>query len=198
MAKRSRRALGITLMFVCSALTACTELSSGPAPVLMNGRAAAPTNSSAAKANPPDARFVTVRAGQSLGGIAETNHVSKQAIIAANHLSPPYKLKIGLRLAIPAAVAESAAKRGKAATAAPTRSRQSTVTADNRSPARAKRATSGEIIPLDDPASPSTAATPVTSSADRTTWVSPQPTTASRLGTTGPEVAKEPAASRVN
>src|ERR1051325_7912854 len=174
MAKRSRRALGITLMFVCSALTACTE-SSGPAPVLMNGRAAAPTNRSAAKANPPDARFVTVRAGQSLGGIAETNHVSKQAIITANHLSPPYKLKIGLRLAIPAAVAESAAKRGERAPAAPTRSRQSTVTADNRSPARAKRATSGEIIPLDDPASPSTAATPVTSSADRTTWVSPQP-----------------------
>src|SRR6266513_5135272 len=126
MAKRSRQALGITLMIVCSALTACTELWSGPAPVLMNGGAAAPTNKWAAKAKPPDARFVTVRAGQSLGGIAETNHVSKQAIIAANHLSPPYKLKIGEVLKIPVTAMAATATHSKTVAASPATSQHPT------------------------------------------------------------------------
>jgi LysM repeat protein len=91
-----------------------------------------------------------------LGGIAEANHVSEQAIIAANHISPPYKLKIGQTLRLPVSVAASVPSRDKAAVVAPRRSRHPTVLADTQS---SKHAASEEIIPLDDPASPGPAAT---------------------------------------
>jgi LysM repeat protein len=52
---------------------------------------------------------ITVEPGQSLGRIAETYHVSKRAIIAANELQPPYELKAGSRLVIPGATANTAA-----------------------------------------------------------------------------------------
>src|SRR5690349_20293474 len=74
-----------------------------PAPVIQKGaeagfpaqqgfgpRPAAPWRSSA--------RQVVVRPGQSLGGIAQSYHVSERAIIAANHLTPPYRVVIGQRL----------------------------------------------------------------------------------------------------
>jgi hypothetical protein len=53
----------------------------------------------------PENRHIIVQPGQSLGRIAETYHVSPKAIIAANHLTPPYKLQAGARLAIPVAAA---------------------------------------------------------------------------------------------
>ena len=45
--------------------------------------------------------YVTVRPGQSLGGIAQSHHVSEREVIAVNNLKPPYKLTTGMRLRIP-------------------------------------------------------------------------------------------------
>src|ERR1700726_2393388 len=98
---------GVTfaLILACGGLAACTHEPTKPAPVFLNGEPGmAATRSTAAKAATPDSRFVIVGPGQSLGGIAEANHVSEQAIIAANHISPPYKLKIGQTLRLPVSV----------------------------------------------------------------------------------------------
>ena len=48
-------------------------------------------------------RIVTVEHGQSLSAIALAYHVPERAIIAANQLKPPYELRAGARLVIPAA-----------------------------------------------------------------------------------------------
>ncbi|HLY46025.1 MAG TPA: M23 family metallopeptidase [Stellaceae bacterium] len=48
-----------------------------------------------------DGRRIVVRPGQSLGGIAQAYRVSEHAIVAANHLQPPYKIEIGQTLLIP-------------------------------------------------------------------------------------------------
>ena len=68
----------------------------GPAPTA----AAKPPRSSKPAPLPQD-RYITVERGQSLGRLAEAHNVPKQAIIAANHLTPPYELKTGMRLFIP-------------------------------------------------------------------------------------------------
>jgi murein DD-endopeptidase MepM/ murein hydrolase activator NlpD len=57
---------------------------------------------------PGGARHIVVRPGQSVGGLARDYHVTKHAIIAANHLQPPYKVEIGQHLAIPGAGAAPA------------------------------------------------------------------------------------------
>jgi LysM repeat protein len=54
-----------------------------------------------------ETRQITVQRGQSVGSLAGEYHVSKQAIIAANHLEAPYKIKIGTRVTIPGAAAPS-------------------------------------------------------------------------------------------
>jgi LysM repeat protein len=203
MAKSCREVLGITLAVVSSMLTACTEFWSGPAPVFVNLGAGSAGSRPVVKSTTPDTRFVTVRPGQSLGGIAEANHVSTQAVIAANRLSPPYKLKIGQHLAIPAAMAEASVKGEKTAAPVPVRSRQSTAMAHTRPPGRAKHTASAEMIPLDDPASSTrenTATRPVPSSTpDRPTWVSPPPAPASgpRM-TLSPDTATDNAKPSVN
>jgi hypothetical protein len=48
-----------------------------------------------------ESRYFTVFEGQSLIRIAHANHVSAKAIAAANHLEPPYRLKIGSQLLMP-------------------------------------------------------------------------------------------------
>jgi LysM repeat protein len=55
-------------------------------------------------AAPPPAkpRYVIVEEGRSLNGIAYSNHVSPAALAAANDLTPPYKLRVGARLLLPA------------------------------------------------------------------------------------------------
>src|SRR5207302_6810356 len=78
-----------------------------PAPVVLNG--AGPGVAGQAGIMPRGAaplaaegRHIVVRPGQSLGGIAQAYHVPPRAIIAANRLAPPYEVKIGQRLLIPA------------------------------------------------------------------------------------------------
>ncbi len=51
----------------------------------------------------PEARQIVVQAGQSLSRVAATYGVAQRAIIAANDLTPPYKIKIGQQLLIPGA-----------------------------------------------------------------------------------------------
>ena len=115
----------------------------GPAPTA----AAKPPRSSKPAPLPQD-RYITVERGQSLGRLAEAHNVPKQAIIAANHLTPPYELKTGMRLFIPGrnstpphGVAETKPKAPQPTRAAVSRS------------ARPARATSSgpDVIPLDDP-----------------------------------------------
>ena len=154
------------LILACSGLAACSDEPIRPAPVFLNGGPGmSATRSAAAKPATPDSRFVIVGPGQSLGGIAEANHVPKQAIIAANHLSPPYKLKNGQMLRLPVSVTASVSSRDKAAGNEPMRSRHATVLADTRS---SKHVAPEEVIPLDDPTPPRTAgssATPANSAA---------------------------------
>jgi LysM repeat protein len=65
----------------------------------------------AAPATPPAAAkpiYVVVARGQSLDRIAQTYHVAKDDIIAANHLNPPYRLEPGTVLAVPFVATEAA------------------------------------------------------------------------------------------
>src|SRR5256885_10447285 len=137
---------------------ACSSFPAEPAPVFMKGgmpgiadaaRGPAMSSSRPSAMGPhsmaamprqerqmPD-RQITVERGQSLGKLAVQYHVSKQAIIAANHLEPPdYKVKIGSRLTIPGAGAPV---------------QQAMAPPPGPSP---------DVIPLDDPPSPRTAAAP--------------------------------------
>jgi hypothetical protein len=76
--------------------------------------------------------------------------VPQQAIIAANHLAPPYRLKTGARLAIPGSVVQPETQ--------PTRNTKEVASSAPRSakPAQARNAkirnAEPEVIPLDDPA----------------------------------------------
>jgi murein DD-endopeptidase MepM/ murein hydrolase activator NlpD len=93
-------------------VAACAAGAPQPAPVILNG--AAPGIGGAAEmmpapALPPSsaaARRIVVRPGQSLGGIARGYHVPARAIIAANRLTPPYKIETGQHLLIPAGAEE--------------------------------------------------------------------------------------------
>jgi len=90
---------------------------------------------------PRQERQVTVERGQSLGKLAVQYHVSRQAIIAANHLeAPEYKIKIGSRLTIPGA-------------AAPLQQQAMAVPPPAAGP-------SPDVIPLDDPPASHTSAAP--------------------------------------
>lgn len=87
-------------------VAACTQASTDPAPVVLKGAALGiPGDGAGAAASAVrpggEARRIVVRPGQSLNGIAHAHHVPKQAVIAANHLKPPYEVRIGQRLIIP-------------------------------------------------------------------------------------------------
>jgi LysM repeat protein len=49
----------------------------------------------------PEARHVVVQAGQSISRISKAYRVPKSALIAANHLDSPYKIKAGQSLVVP-------------------------------------------------------------------------------------------------
>jgi murein DD-endopeptidase MepM/ murein hydrolase activator NlpD len=154
-----RRAAAIAVLG--SVAAACSSIPDEPAPVFMKGgmpgitdaaRGPAMSSSRPSAMGPhsmaamprqerqmPD-RQITVERGQSLGKLAVQYHVSKQAIIAANHLeAPDYKVKIGSRLTIPGAGAPV-----QQAMAAPP----------------ASGGPSPDVIPLDDPPASRSAAAP--------------------------------------
>src|SRR4051812_40320115 len=104
----ARRGLAraVAAIAFASLLAGCAGDQAGPAPVyLKNGMAeGAPVSSPAPRR---ETQRVVVRPGQSLKGIARTYRVPERTIIAANHLTPPYKLRIGASLVIPGAIAEA-------------------------------------------------------------------------------------------
>jgi LysM repeat protein len=121
--RMSRRGLrgAVAAVMLGGLAAACSGTPGEPAPVFMKGGApgvAATGMAPAVVGRPPivtgplpraamprETRQITVQRGQSVGSLAGEYHVSKQAIIAANHLEAPYKIKIGTRLVIPAAAA---------------------------------------------------------------------------------------------
>jgi LysM repeat protein len=118
------------LVAACEAVPPTPTASNGAAPDI-----AAPTPDIPKEA--PVARHIVVRAGQSLSRIAVEYGMPQRAIIAANDLTPPYKIKIGQQLLIPSA--------------------------DEPPPApAAAESPPPEIIPLDRPALPGPAAPPPT------------------------------------
>ena len=77
-------------------------------PTALNGvapdvAAPSPDNPKQAPVAKREARKIVVRAGQSLSRIAVEYHMPQRTIIAANDLTPPYKIKIGQQLLIPSA-----------------------------------------------------------------------------------------------
>jgi len=96
---------------------------------------------------------IIVQPGQSLGKIAETHHVSKQAIIAANKLPPPYEVKAGSRLVIPASSGASPKAVAAAASAKKPAKPVELAHAAEKPKTTVKRVkathASGDVIPLD-------------------------------------------------
>jgi len=96
----------VVLLAVTGLLTACAGSPVEPAPVFLRGSEPMSANAPPPwrqSAPPPwrENKTVTVRRGQTLADIAHANHVPEHALIAANNLKPPYKLKAGTRLTIP-------------------------------------------------------------------------------------------------
>jgi murein DD-endopeptidase MepM/ murein hydrolase activator NlpD len=87
--RRGLRALG-ALLPLALMLAACAR-SQGPAPLVNAG-----------EAPPPPPTEVTVQRGQTLSGIAHAYHVPMSVVAEANRLSPPYVIRIGQTLIIPA------------------------------------------------------------------------------------------------
>jgi LysM repeat protein len=171
-----------SLFRTASALACCVGLLAGcaseaPAPI----SAAPPAPAAIART-----QFITVRPGQSLGRIAQAYHVPAQAIIAANQLTPPYRLKAGARLVIPVGAVppaeRDAASAGGAASSSAHAARPIVTAKAAHPPARhAAR----EVIPLDDPP-----AKPAGAGAVGTAAAAPPPasTTAPRQGGKAREV----------
>lgn len=127
-------------------VTACEA----PTTTALNGDApgvAAPSPDTPKSEAREEAREIVVEAGQSVSRIAARYHMPRRAIIAANNLTPPYKIKPGQHLLIPSAGGLPPAP----------------AVAESPPP---------EIIPLDRPALPGSAAPPPTAA---TASPAPQP-----------------------
>jgi murein DD-endopeptidase MepM/ murein hydrolase activator NlpD len=129
---------GAALALTCGTLlAACVQDPQKSAPV---------DTSAHPPAAPEETSYIVVQRGQSLGRIAETYHVPQQAIIAANHLAPPYRLNAGARLAIPGSETQPTQNTKEVASSAARSARPAQAT-------QAKiRHAEPQVIPLDDPA----------------------------------------------
>ena len=151
------------VVFLAASLAACGGPSS-PAPVVIGGTAPPGFAQGGVMPRPmamprAQAQRIVVEHGQSLSGIAHAYHVSEREIIAANHLTPPYKIEAGQHLLIPGT---GAASREPPPAAAP----PAAPIAQTRAPP--------EIIPLDGPApAKSTAPPPGTASLTPPTEAAP-------------------------
>jgi LysM domain len=189
--------LGTAVLLSCGGLlAACAESPQNSAPAYMMGPAqgvpatAAASPGSHSAGGPRKTRYIVVGPGQSLGRIAEAYHVPKQAIIAANHLTTPFSLKAGARLAIPLAGAQAGTQpvsstpvsRTKVALSAPANSRHAARRVSTPSRHAKVRLAEPEVIPLDDPA-PAQAGTsaanppanPASSATTSAPWMSSPP-----------------------
>ena len=99
------RMLRAAAALVAIGLVAACE---APAPTVSNGvapdvAAPSPNTPKQAAAAEREARQIVVQPGQSLSRIAAKYGMPQRAIITANDLTPPYKIKIGQQLLIPSA-----------------------------------------------------------------------------------------------
>ncbi len=110
----------------------------------------------------PGNRVVIVERGQSLGFLAHRYHVSERAIIAANHLHPPYQIDIGSRLLIPGGGEEGSIREAELAPAAPLGAPPQAAAPPPRRDMSLRPepppARQPDVIPLDSPAPPETRA----------------------------------------
>ncbi len=101
----ARSGLGViaTAALVALGLAACGR--STPAPVIYKGQATAPAQpaSGDTAARPPavGSRVVAVRAGETIYSVSRRERVPLHALITANRLRAPYRLKVGQRLVVP-------------------------------------------------------------------------------------------------
>ena len=151
-----QRALGMAAMLSYGLLlAACANRDASIAP--------------SAASRPSPARneiYLVVQRGQTLDAVAERFRVSKADIIALNDLKPPYRLKSGAVLKLPAAAAEAnpetqteeeaapAPRPPRAATTATATAPPATAPAQARQPARPKtsekpKPSPSRVIPLD-------------------------------------------------
>ncbi len=120
--QRRRRGISRAAAVIAFAglVAACAPAQTDPAPVVLKGAALGVPGDGAGVAAPAarpavETRRIVVRPGQSLTGIARTHHVSKHAIIAANHLTSPYNVRIGQHLMIPGGAEAPAQQQAAAA-----------------------------------------------------------------------------------
>jgi murein DD-endopeptidase MepM/ murein hydrolase activator NlpD len=154
MAKRNLAWRGCAHAAVAMALTgllaACgSETPPEAAPVIMKGAEQMPPGPAAMA--PAAGHVVVVRPGQSVRGIARAHHVPVSAIIAANHLAPPYKIEGGQRLLIPGPGMPPIEHFAAVRPAPPP------TLAERHEPPRERGHMPPEIIPLDGPAPPAAA-----------------------------------------
>jgi murein DD-endopeptidase MepM/ murein hydrolase activator NlpD len=161
---RRRGLAGVGLAVIVAAILAsCANQPGQPAPVFNR------TNSPMAGDIPPpprEMRKITIQPGQSLSVLSQTYHVPEKAIIAANHLTPPYALKAGATLLIPdagpPAVQQAVGPTAAPSVAPPTPLPPPPGTAPpprSGSPPPASTTAQPDIVPLDTPP-PQTAAAP--------------------------------------
>jgi murein DD-endopeptidase MepM/ murein hydrolase activator NlpD len=98
LARRGRRAVAAALA-LSMPLFACARIGP-PAPVVV-GQASVPDEAALALPGAAAPAEITVRRGQSLYGVARAYGVSPGALIAANHLLPPYHVEAGWTLVVP-------------------------------------------------------------------------------------------------
>jgi LysM repeat protein len=108
---QNRMLLAVAAIAVAAFVAACTV--EVPTPVASDGTAPGVADAGVPVAPRPtstrrDAAYIVVRPGQSVSHIAAEQGVPQRAIIAANNLTPPYKLEIGHRLLVPRAEARPA------------------------------------------------------------------------------------------
>jgi murein DD-endopeptidase MepM/ murein hydrolase activator NlpD len=178
MGKRSIwRAAGPPLALALTSLVgACAWTSSNPAPVVQKGgfaeaEAGPPQMPPPHAAAPP--RHITVKPGQSVRRLAREYHVSPRAIIAANHLRPPYEIKIGQHLSIPGAGGDSEPIR-LAALPPPEPPRPAEPPKPTEASPTALTDTR-EVIPLDDPPAGNAASPPLAEAHSHTAAATPLP-----------------------
>jgi murein DD-endopeptidase MepM/ murein hydrolase activator NlpD len=112
----------VPVIALAGLVAACAFGPPNPAPIVTGGPAPRGVAEPAVRPAPArgEGRRIVVAHGQSLNGIAHAYHVPASAIIAANHLAPPYKVEAGKYLLIPGAADAPMPPLGAAAPAAPT------------------------------------------------------------------------------
>jgi murein DD-endopeptidase MepM/ murein hydrolase activator NlpD len=132
-ARRRFGGTGVWAVPIALLLAACGPRIGGPAPVISGEEAPPPM---------PPAQ-VTVQRGQTLSGIAHSYHVPMRVVAEANHLSPPYRIRVGQALMIPGGGEAASSEAPVALAALPPEQPQAAVSANPPAPV------SAQPIPLD-------------------------------------------------